>query len=147
MGDEILKTLLKTVLLLLVAFNIVNAKEALSLGNEVKEYDKIFEKIAERRSGADVILIDKIENPFLTISPDQDTVDSNAVPYVMVYTLEAILDQKAKINGAWYKKNDTVGSYKLIKIMFNSVIIESEIKKKELEIRTKDESNIKIFTK
>jgi len=45
------------------------------------------------------------------------------------------------------KKNEMVGSFKLVKITRNSVILQNEIEKKELVIRTKDESNIKIYSK
>jgi hypothetical protein len=147
LGDEILKTLQKTVLWLCVCVILLNAKEGLSLGSEVKEYDKIFERIAERRAGADVVMIDKLENPFIGASIDQNGSDLNGTVQTIVYTLEATFDQKAKINGNWYKKNDTVGSFKLIKITHNGVTLQNEIEKKELVIRTKDESNVKIFSK
>lgn len=125
----------------------MHAKESLSLGSEVKEYDKIFERIAEKRSGADMIMLNKLENPFIIINPDLNSSDGNETEQPSVYILEATLDQKAKINGNWYKKNDTVGTFKLIKIMRDSVILQNEIEKKELVLRTKDESNIKIFSK
>lgn len=147
MGDEVLKTLLKTVIGLCFYLTIINAKESLSLGIEVKEYDKIFERIAERRVGADVMMIDKLENPFISITSNQHNSDGNETVQPIVYTLEATFDQKAKISGTWYKRNETVGSYKLTKITHNSVILQNEIEKKELVIRTKDESNVKIFSK
>ncbi|MBP1681736.1 MAG: hypothetical protein H6Q35_2075 [Proteobacteria bacterium] len=125
----------------------MHAKENLSLGSEVKEYDKIFERIAEKRSGADMIMLNKLENPFIIINPDVNSSDGNETEQPSVYILEATLDQKAKINGNWYKKNDTVGTFKLIKIMRDSVILQNEIEKKELVLRTKDESNVKIFSK
>jgi len=142
-----LKILLKTVLWSCLCFTLLNAKESLSLGSEVKEYDKIFERIAERRVGADVIMIDKLENPFISVNTDQNSSDGNETVQTTVFILEATFDQKAKINGNWYKKNDLVGSFKLIRITYNSVTLQNEIEKKELEIRTKDESNVKILSK
>jgi len=147
LGDEILKILLKTVLWSCLCFTLLNAKESLSLGSEVKEYDKIFERIAERRVGADIIMIDKLENPFISVNTDQNSSDGNETVQTTVFILEATFDQKAKINGNWYKKNDLVGSFKLIRITYNSVTLQNEIEKKELEIRTKDESNVKILSK
>lgn len=147
MGDEILKTLSKALLWSYFFITIIHAKENLSLGSEVKEYDKIFERIAEKRSGADMIMLNKLENPFIIINPDVNSSDGNETEQPSVYILEATLDQKAKINGNWYKKNDTVGTFKLIKIMRDSVILQNEIEKKELVLRTKDESNVKIFSK
>ena len=142
-----MKILLKTVLWSCLCFTLLNAKESLSLGSEVKEYDKIFERIAERRVGADIIMIDKLENPFISVNTDQNSSDGNETVQTTVFILEATFDQKAKINGNWYKKNDLVGSFKLIRITYNSVILQNEIEKKELEIRTKDESNVKILSK
>ena len=122
----------------------MGAKENLSLGNEVKEYDKIFDRIAERRVGADVNMIDKLDNPFIHVGTDPT--EGNTSIQTTVFNLEATFNQKAKINGNWYKKNDPIGSYKLVKITRNSVTLQNEIEKKELEIRTKDE-NVKIFFK
>lgn len=142
-----MKTLIKFILGLLVILTLVEAQEKLPVNNEVKEYDKIFEKIAERRSGADTIMIDKLENPFIILTSEQNESESNATVQTPTYVLEATFDQKAKINGNWYKKNDLVGSYMLIKITRNSVTLQNDIEKKELVIRTKDDSNIKIFSK
>ena len=128
-------------------FTLVEAQDKLPVNNEVKEYDKIFEKIAERRSGADTIMIDKLDNPFIILTSEQNESESNATVQTPTYVLEATFDQKAKINGNWYKKNDLVGPYMLIKITRNSVILQNDIEKKELVIRTKDDSNIKIFSK
>ena len=128
-------------------FTIVNAQDPLPVGSEVKDYDKIFDKIAERRTGADIIIIDKLENPFIIINTEQNENDINSSTQTPLYILEATFDQKAKISGNWYKKNDLVGSYTLIKITRDTVILQNEIEKKELAIRTKDDGNIKIFTK
>jgi len=147
MGDEVLKTLHQILFILSLFLSMINAKENLSLGSEVKEYDKIFERIAEKRSGADMIMIDKLDNPFIIQNIDQNKADNNETTESFVYILEATFDQKAKINGSWYKKNEMVGSFKLVKITRNSVILQNEIEKKELVIRTKDESNIKIYSK
>lgn len=142
-----MKTLSKIILPLCSILISSYAQEQLSLGNEVKSYDKIFEKIAERRSGADVVMIDKLSNPFIVIYSDGNNSDANASTQVISYILEATFDQKAKINGTWYKRLDTVGAYKLTNIRHDSVILRNEIEKKELLIRTKDESNVKIFSK
>ena len=143
-----MKTLIQPILGLFLILNVINAQDKLPASSEVKEYDKIFEKIAEKRSGADTVMIDKLENPFVIIlDTDNNESEINATSKLPTYVLEATFDQKAKINGNWYKKNDPVGPYILIKVTRDSVILQNEIEKKELEIRTKDESNIKIFTK
>lgn len=141
-----MKTILKTFLFVLISTSFVDAKDNLSLGNEVKEYDRIFEKIAEKRVGIEIEKIEKIDNPFIVTgsSNDSESNESNAQP---IYLLEATFDQKAKINGSWYTIKDQINIWKLVKINRNSVILQNETEKKEIFIRTKDESNIKIFSK
>jgi len=141
-----LKTILKAFLFVLAYISYIDAKDNLSLGNEVKEYDRIFEKIAEKRVGIEVSKIEKLDNPFIVTgsSNESDGNDSNVQP---IYVLEATFDQKAKINGSWYTVKDQINTWKLVKINRNSVILQNETEKKEIFIRTKDESNIKIFSK
>lgn len=141
-----MKTLLKSFFLIFVCSLLLEAKENLSLGNEVKAYDQIFEKIAERRVGVSSSSIEKTSNPFITLQGESAS-DSSAAPNQPVYILEATFDEKAKINGKWYKKREVVDAYRLISIKHNSVILENEIEKKELYIRTKDDSNFKISYK
>lgn len=141
-----MKTLLKSFFLIFVCSLLLEAKENLSLGNEVKAYDQIFEKIAERRVGVSSSSIEKTSNPFITLQGEGAS-DSSAVQNQPVYVLEATFDEKAKINGKWYKKREVVDAYRLISIKHNSVILENEIEKKELYIRTKDDSNFKISYK
>ena len=90
--------------------------------------------------------IEKLDNPFIVTgsSNEAENNDSNIQP---VYLLEATFNQKAKINGAWYIINDQISTWKLVKINRNSVILQNETEKKEIFIRTKDERNIKIFSK
>jgi len=136
---------MKPTFALFVMFTTINAQTPLPAGSDVKEYNKIFDKIAEKRIGADQIMIDKLENPFIVVATEENGSDTNVT--TQVYILEATFDQKAKINGIWYKKNDLIGFYTLTKITRDTVILQNEIEKKELGIRTKDDSNIKIFTK
>ena len=124
----------------------IDAKDNLSLSNEVKEYDRIFEKIAEKRIGIEVLKIEKLDNPFIVTGSGNES-ESNESSVQPVYFLEATFDQKAKINGSWYTIKDQINTWKLVKINRNSVILQNETEKKEIFIRTKDESNIKIFSK
>lgn len=147
MGDEILKTLYKIMFLVLFSTLLLNAKESLSLGNEVKAYDQIFGKIAEKRLGVEAKEIERIENPFVIQYEGMNSSDGNQSEARQVLVLEATLEQKAKINGIWYKKNERVNSYTLTNIDHNRVILRNESEKKELYIRTKDDSNFKISFK
>lgn len=123
------------------------AKEGISLEQEVKEYDQIFSKIANKRVGADVKSINDISNPFVIQSSEQSSNDLNIPVQEPEYSLEAIVDRKVKINGKWYWLNETIESFKITKITQKSVIIANEIEQKELFIKTNDRSNIEIFSK
>ena len=124
------------------------AKESASLESEIKRYDEVFNKIGEKRVGIDTATLNSVQNPFISTPISGDgSMDGNATLLEPIYILEATLAHKAKINGQWYKQSQTIGSYKISKIARNSVIIENESEKKELFIRTKDDTNIKIFSK
>ena len=141
-----MKTLLTLFVFIGICASASYAKDNLSLGNEVKAYDQIFEKIAEKRTGVSANSIDKTTNPFVTLQGDS-TSDSNGTSQQTSYVLEATFDQKAKINGKWFQKNDSLDTYKLTLVSHNRVVLENEIEKKELYIRTKNDSNFKISYK
>ena len=142
-----MKTILNILFFSLLCLSFAHAKENLSLGNEVKEYDKIFEKIAEKRVGINGLIVEKLTNPFIISTNELDSSDKNASNGESEHVLEATMNQKAKINGLWYNIQDTINTWKLVKINHNSAILQNETEKKEIFIRTKDESNIKIFSK
>ena len=146
MGDEILKTLQNSLYFILVCFSFLEAKDALSLGNDIKAYDQIFDKIAERRVGVTLLDVERTDDPFI-VKKAEGSIDGNTPDAQAVYSLDATFDQKAKINGVWYKKNEMIGSYALIKIYQNHVVLHNETETKELYIRTKDDSNFKISYK
>lgn len=136
-------------LISLALFGIQNAiaKEGISLEQEVKEYDQIFSKIANKRVGVDVKNINEISNPFVVQSSEQNSSDLKIPVQEPEYSLEAIVDRKVKINGKWYWINETIESFKITKITQKSVILANEIEQKELFIKTQDRSNIEILSK
>jgi len=136
-------------LISLALFGIQNAiaKEGISLEQEVKEYDQIFSKIANKRIGVDVKNINEISNPFVVQSSEQNSSDLKIPVQEPEYSLEAIVDRKVKINGQWYWINETIESFKITKITQKSVILANEIEQKELFIKTQDRSNIEILSK
>jgi len=138
-----------TLILCLIAFGMVNviAKEGISLEQEVKEYDQIFSKIAKKRIGIDGTMIDKINNPFIVQTVEHNTSDITAPVQTPEYALEAIVNQRVKINGQWYGIHETIESYKIVKITQKSATLANEIETKELFIRTKNGNNVKILSK
>jgi len=142
---------LKTIILILcsLVFGMVNvvAKEGISLEQEVKEYDQIFSKIAKKRIGIDSAMIDKINNPFVVQTVEHNISDITVPIQTPEYTLEVIINQRVKINGQWYGINETIESYKIVKITQKSATLANEIETKELFIRTKDGNNVEILSK
>ncbi|MDD3323887.1 MAG: hypothetical protein PHN38_02015 [Sulfurospirillaceae bacterium] len=139
----------KLFFLVLFTFALSCNAEDLSIGNEIKQYDKIFYKISERREGVEESKIDSIVNPFIVVLPPKDgnTTDINASASKPAYVLSAIVNNKAKINNEWYKAKDKIGPYKVTRISRDTVLLRDKDDKLELSIRTKDDKNIKITYK
>jgi len=146
-GDEILKTLLKYLIIVFITSISLFSKEVLSLGSEVKGYDQIFAKIGEKRMGVDSKIIEQTPNPFIITKGSDILGDGNTTESKIVYVLEATFDKKAKINGVWYRQKDTIGDFKLVKVNRSFVVLQNELEKNELYIRTQDDSNFKISYK
>ncbi len=124
----------------------MSAATKLSLGNETKVYDKIFEKISEIRIGVDTKTINKIKNPFLVIYKKKSESNTTKKPKI-IYVLDGIFENKAKVNGKWRKKYSRVGIYKIVKVKRKSVILRNANGTKELFIRKNNGSKIKFSTK
>ena len=142
---------MKTTILILCLFpfGMVNliTKEGISLEQEVKEYHQTFTKIAKKRIGIDGAMIDKLNNPFVVQTVEYNTSDITAPVQTPEYSLEAIVNQRVKINGQWYGINATIESYKIVKITQKSATLANEIETKELFIRTKNGNNVEILSK
>ncbi|MFK5881867.1 MAG: hypothetical protein QM482_06600 [Sulfurospirillum sp.] len=138
------KNILFIFILFLPAFLFSSAN--LNLGNNTKQYNKIFERISETRIGVAAKTINKIKNPFVVIYKKAG--DTNKTKKAkIIYNLDAIFNKKAMINGKWYKKRAKIGAYRLIKIKKRSVLLRSQNTKKELFIRKDNESKIKFSSK
>lgn len=147
MGDEILKKILFSILILLnVCFSNLLAKD--SETQEINEYNRLFSEISDRRVGLEQKNIIKVKNPFL-ITHSLSNNDSNASKSLseITYTLYAIFGNKAKINNHWYVLNEKIGYYQLTKIKQNSVLITSASEKKELFLRKSNGTNIQFSSK
>lgn len=141
MGDEILKTNISyKILLALLCSSWLFADVA---EDQIKEFDKYFTQISEKRVGIASSSIDTVKNPFLMLSA-KEIAETNSTQIEKTYTLGAIFGKKAKINNEWYKLNGQVDDYKLILIKDKSVVIKNDISTKELFIRNNDVSKITI---
>ncbi len=145
MGNEVLKKILATALLLLFSGNIL----AENLQNRLVEYEKLFTQIGEKRIGVPNGKIDKIKNPFIVTDTKVIIQEGNQTVEIKkpTYILSVTLNNKAKINKKWHRLNDKIGDFKLTSIRSDSVIIKNKHFKKELFIRKSDVSKIKFSSK
>ncbi|HIP44653.1 MAG TPA: hypothetical protein EYG93_04875 [Sulfurospirillum arcachonense] len=138
-----MKPIVTLILSLILSSTLVAAK------NDIKEYDKLFSQIGKKRIGISNSQIDRVKNPFIMTYSKVVAKDGNGTVTIKkpTYTLTAILNNKAKLNGQWYKLHSEIGDFKLVSIRSNSVIIKNEHSKKELFIRKSNVSKIKFSSK
>ncbi len=151
MGDEILKTVVALILSLILSSTLVAAKNDKFTENfkeKIAEYEKFFTQISEKRIGVSNSKIDTIKNPFI-MAYNKVVKDGNSTVIIKkpTYTLTAIFNKKAKLNGQWYKLHSEIGDFKVTSIRSNSVIIKNEHSKKELFIRKSNVRQIKFSSK
>lgn len=145
MGDEILKKILFSILILFNLY-VSNVFAKSSETQDMYEYDNLFLEISDRRVGLEQNNILEVKNPFMIVQTTSKN-DSNATVSEITYTLYGIFGNKAKINNQWYQLNDKIGYYKLTKIKHNSVLLTSMSEKKELFLRKSNETNIQFSSK
>jgi len=141
-------------------FNIlIPSLVAISLSaNELSWVDEQIEAIKPPRVGLSTKEVAKIRDPFIFLHRSKKVESSSSVAtpvgnyYVKhsrrrVYggfSLDAILNKSALINGKWYKVNDKIHGYKIIKIGLKSVTLKRHRKIKILSTKSK-KSNLKLM--
>ena len=122
---------------ILLAFLFLNIAFANQLQDEMDSYDKIFEKITEKRSGLSDIELSSIKNPFKQ-EPIKTVTDQNLSIITQAskgLSLKAILLNKANIDSKWYAVGDIVDGYKIANITRNSVFLVKGDEKQELILK------------
>ncbi len=149
MGDEVL---MKKLILLLSIFYIniyanMEQKQIVNKNFLIKEYQEMFQKIAQKRIGIDEDSIMSVKPPFVTVLKKKKKKDilknDKKVFSKPTLVLEAIFNNKVMISGKWYKLYQKIGENRIVAIRNDYVIIKSPTKKLKLSLRTKNE-NIKI---
>ena len=122
---------------ILLAFLFLNIVFANQLQEEMDSYDKIFEKIKEKRSGLNAIELASVKDPFKqeSLKPKVDQNRSNEYQSSRGLSLKAILLNKANINSKWYSVGDIVDEYKLTAVTRNSVVLIKGDEKQELTLK------------
>lgn len=140
MGDEIsMKNRVLFFILMLCSVSLANNSQA-----EMEHYDQLFSAINEQRKGLSESELKSLSNPFLKI---KTTNHDNNGSLDKTFDLQAIFNNKAKINGKWYQAKDNVGEYELASIKSKSVTLINKDEKIDLNLTKGANKNVVIKIK
>jgi hypothetical protein len=134
MGDVILKKYSLIAAILVGTLNLFGDNSA-----DIAKYDRYFNEINEVRVGIEDEDIEKLSNPFAVIRTAAATTNTTAEP---TFQLNAIVENKVKINNSWLKQGSLVNGLRVITIKQKSVVLGSDNKILELFLREKNENSI-----
>ena len=147
MGDEVLMK--KIVIYFGVAITVtLFADNSVVKGNRlalVENYQMMFDRIGQKRVGAEVTEIESVKSPFVRLKRKQEEQqvivkkDGTKVAIKPAYMLQAIVNDHVRISGKWYKLHDKVNEYTLNSIEVNAVVLKNDQIKKRLMLRKKNE--------
>lgn len=122
--------------------------------DEIKAlYDEVIEKTREDMLDE----IKSLKNPFIKPLPATNTssttntqkADNNQTkPQALLFELQAIINEKAKINNDWYQKGETINGYRVsfIKpyaVYLTSIVDDGRVPQRTLHLLDTDKLNIK----
>ena len=140
MGDEIsMKKRVLFSILMLCSVSLANNSQA-----EMEHYDQLFSAINEQRKGLSESELKSLSDPFLKIKAINH--DNNG-SLDEIFDLQAIFNNKAKINGKWYQAKDNVGEYELASIKSKSVTLVNKDEKIDLNLTKGANKNVVIKIK
>jgi hypothetical protein len=140
MGDEIsMKNRVIFFVLMLCSVSLANNSQA-----EMEHYDQLFSAINEQRKGLSESELKSLSDPFLKI---KNTNHDNNGSLDETFDLQAIFNNKAKINGKWYQAKDNVGEYELASIKSKSVTLINKDEKIDLNLTKGANKNVVIKIK
>lgn len=120
-----------------------NQTVAPSNGAYKAKYDAIFDDLSKPRVGLSDEQIASLQDPFY---PKEANAPREANQKVdLGYQLVGIMGDKVKLNDKWYGLGEYVGSYKIVQITGNSVIITNDDENK-VELTLKQGSQNVIIT-
>lgn len=112
-------------------------KSAVEIPEEsIRDLEQMNQITQERRGVISQEQIEEIKDPFAGLKPGAD-LNKN-------FELQATVGRSAKINGTWYKLNDEIEQYKLIKIQPKEVTLNDPNSDENTTIELKKGSNVTI---
>ena len=140
-----MKKLILCSLLLSTALFAVDNNQTIAPSNGAYKarYDAIFDNLSKPRVGLSDEQIASLQDPFY---PKEANAPREANQQVdLGYQLVGIMGDKVKLNDKWYGLGEYVGSYKIVQITGNSVIITNDDENK-VELTLKQGSQNVIIT-
>lgn len=140
-----MKKLILCSLLLSTALFAVDNNQTVAPNNGAYKarYDAIFDNLSKPRVGLSDEQIASLQDPFY---PKEANAPREANQQVdLGYQLVGIMGDKVKLNDKWYGLGEYVGSYKIVQITGNSVIITNDDENK-VELTLKQGSQNVIIT-
>ena len=141
MGNEISMKTYGIILLLLANL----ASFASDAQSEIEGYEDKFAAINHERRGLDASDLNKLSDPFLKTK--SVTYDSEGNSTASLFELQALFNNKAKINGKWYYVKDKIGEYELSVIKGTSVVLANKEQKIDLNLKKGENKNVIIKIK
>ena len=112
-------------------------KSAVEIPEEsIRDLEQMNQITQERRGVISQEQIEEIKEPFAGLKPGAD-LNKN-------FELQATVGSSAKINGTWYKLNDEIEQYKLVKIQPKEVTLNDPNADTNITIELKKGSNVTI---
>ncbi len=110
----------------------------------IEEYKMMFSKIGEKRIGASTREIESVRPPFIRLTKEEAKKvivkkDGTKVAVKSGYVLQAIVNDRAKINGKWYKLGEKIDDFTLSSIQSSGVFLKNNEFKKRLTLRKRNE--------
>ncbi|MRJ03165.1 MAG: hypothetical protein GXO19_02195 [Epsilonproteobacteria bacterium] len=99
---------------------------SLAWGGGYPDIDQIIEKIKVPRQGLTREEIAKLKNPFIGDEKLHAVINGKGTKRrkKIVFRLESIFSNRARINGRWYRVGSKVGNYRLVAIGSRSVVLQ-----------------------
>ncbi len=157
MGDKVLKKI--SIILICTTMLFANNSVENSQNSIYQKLDKLFNSINQKRYGLTKEQIDNTRSPFINYKEKKEEEEkkdkeqnegknkqTEEIAVVPIYTLQAILNNRANINGGWYGIGNAINDYKLIKINRDNVILDNVNNKLKLTLE-KGSKNVIIETK
>ncbi len=114
---------------------------------DIKKIEKMVKEIQGQRKSKRKIDFIKMSSPFLVLIPPKEnnvTIVKRVErrKKVLRFTLGAIVNQKAYINGRWVKIGENILGYKVEKIDQNKVLLKRDKKEIQLYLPRRERNNL-----